>query len=131
MTGSLDTNLLLRLVINDMPKEADLVKRLIESTGESFSVADIVFVELDFAMRKHYGMSRSETCEILLYLVASPSLNLNKLMLEKALPIYQSHPALSLVDIMLSIYANINNANPLWTFDKKLASQLPNAELLN
>jgi predicted nucleic-acid-binding protein len=49
---------------------------------------------------------------------------------EKALLLYLSRPALSFEDCCLSTYATLNEAEPLWTFDKKLASQAANTRLI-
>ena len=51
-------------------------------------------------------------------------------MFQQALPIYQAHSSLSFTDVCLAIYAQLNDALPLCTFDKKLSTQLDQVRLL-
>ena len=44
---------------------------------------------------------------------------------------YLAHPKLSVADIYLALTADGNGAGPLLTFDKKLASQIDEAVLVN
>jgi predicted nucleic acid-binding protein len=54
----------------------------------------------------------------------------NRVLFEGAMPLYIEHSGLSFEDCCLSVYAQLNNAEPLWTFDKKLANQAPNSKLV-
>jgi len=47
------------------------------------------------------------------------------------LPIYSSHPKLSIVDCYLAVLAQKTGTTPLLTFDEKLAKQLPDTKLLD
>ncbi len=51
-------------------------------------------------------------------------------MIAKALKIYVIQPVLSFEDCCLSVYAELNDASPLYTFDKKLARQLSQARII-
>jgi predicted nucleic acid-binding protein len=59
-----------------------------------------------------------------------PELDGNRALFAKALPLFATHPALSLEDCCLSVYAELDGATPLWTFDQKLARQVTGAELV-
>lgn len=130
INGSLDTNSILRLLLNDIPKQHTAVKKLISVNDGQFMVADIAIIELAFVLNKHYDFSRDQVNEALLGLIQLKEINCNRRMIEKALFLYINHPALSFEDCCLSAYAELNNAEPLWTFDKKLANQATNANLI-
>ncbi len=129
-SGSLDTNAILRLLINDIPSQHEAVKALLVSANGQFAVADIAIIELVFVLERYYGFSRQQASEALTGLMQLKEINCNRTLFEKALPIYLNHSALSFEDCCLSNYAALNGAEPLWTFDKKLATQAPSAKLI-
>ena len=131
MSASLDTNIVLRLLVRDIEVQYQLAKKLVESSTKSLQVADIVFVEIEYALINHYELSREQVTEILQKFISHPKINCNKELITKVLADYEVLPALSFTDISLYVYADLNSAKPLWTFDKKLANQGKNTKLLD
>ena len=127
---SLDTNIVLRLIIGDIPAQRDAAMELIETSPGFFHVADIVFVEIEYALRQHYGLSRGQIAELLQDFTDHAKVVCSRALLAATLSIYTHKPALSFTDIMLAEYARLSETAPLWTFDKKLALQSASAELL-
>jgi len=127
--GSLDANVLLRLIINDVPEHTTAANKLIAS-GSSFQIADLAIVETVFVLERYYEISRSEIVIYITVVLSQPKFNLNKILFEQALPLYKNKPKLSFEDCCLAIYARLNKAEPLWTFDKKLALQAESAKLI-
>ncbi len=123
---SIDTNIVLRLLLRDVPDQLDKVNILIDSAGQNgLVVADAVFLECVWILSgKVYGFDRELIAKLLLQVTDIPQVNCNRAMLEKALPLYASHTKISFIDACLSVYAELNDAKPLLTFDKKLASSL-------
>ena len=130
MSGSLDTNILLRLIVGDVAAQTAAADGLIDITPSSLAVADAVFIELEYALRAHYSLDRREVAIALIEVATNPKINCNKLLIQNAMSMYVDHPALSFTDICLAAYARISNHLPLHTFDKKLAIQHQDAELL-
>lgn len=128
--GSLDTNALLRLITKDLPHQRRLVVELLNSTTRQFAVSDLAFSEAVFALSRHYTFSREDIRARLLSFMGLRNINCNRVMLVKALDHFVKHPALSFEDCCLAVYAELNEAEPLYTFDKKLANQLPSTKLL-
>jgi predicted nucleic-acid-binding protein len=125
---SLDTNVLLRLLLADIPKQTAAVEALLTDTSQKFSVADMVFTEMVWALQGGvYGYDRQRIATNLRSIIAIKHINCNRTMLEKAIPQYVSHSKISFIDACLSVYAELNGATPLLTFDKKLATALPQA----
>jgi predicted nucleic-acid-binding protein len=130
MTRSLDTNILLRWLLGDVQLQASKAAELLRS-GEKFYVADLVFVEMSYVLESVYEMSRGQVIANLRAVMSTACLICNRTMLDLALDYYKDFPKLSLADCCLVIYARLNEATPLLTFDKKLANQVKEAELLS
>lgn len=105
------------------------VKRLLKKHAE-FAVADQTITELVYAIGGYYEYTREEVAEVIQRLMDNQHLNLNRALYERALPHYMSQPAVSFTDCCLEAYAKLNKQTPLYTLDKKLANQLPHAELV-
>jgi predicted nucleic-acid-binding protein len=128
--GSLDTNVLLRLLLNDIPEQRSSVKRLLGQTNNQFVVADTAVIELVFVLYKYYGFNRLQITEVIDGLMSLKEINCNRGLFIAALPLFVSHASLSFEDCCLAVYAQLNDAEPLWTFDKKLASHAESAKLI-
>ena len=123
---SLDTNALLRLVLADIPKQTIIVETLLSDTSQRFAVADMVFAEIVWVLQGvSYGYDRERVAMNIQSILSIPHINCNRAMLDKAIPLYVGHPKISFIDACLSVYAELNDAKPLLTFDKKLALALP------
>ncbi len=129
-SGSLDTNVLLRLLLNDVADQHLAVVRLFRNANGQFAVADTAFIEVVFVLERNYQFTRLQIVEALEGLTALKEINCNRTLFEKALPVFTTHPTLSFEDCCLAAYAELNGAEPLWTFDKKLASQVSGAKLM-
>jgi len=128
--GSFDTNVLLRLLLNDIPDQHNAVKKLMQQTSNQFAVADIVIIELVFALSRYYAFSRIQIADAVDGLMKLRGIICNRTLFEKVLPLFIDSSSLSLEDCCLAIYAQLNEAEPLWTFDKKLANQVSIAKLV-
>lgn len=123
---SLDTNTLLRLVLADIPRQAAVVEALLTDTSKKFAVADMVFAEMVWVLQSGiYGYDRQHIATNLQSILAIKQINCNRVMLERVIPLYVDHQKISFIDAYLSVYAELNHATPLLTFDKKLVSALP------
>ena len=127
--GSLDANVLLRWLLNDIPAQAAAVDSLFAKAGK-FHVSDLAIIEVAYILEKMLSFPRSLVAENLLQVLEHPKCLCNVRMFSRAISRYTENPKLSLVDCCLATYAVLNNATPLYTFDKKLANQLEGAALL-
>jgi predicted nucleic-acid-binding protein len=127
--GSLDTCAVLRIFLNDVPDQHDRIRLLLEQQGTTYQVSDLAIIESIFVLEnpRGYGFSRAEVEDYLIALISRPNLNFNRQAFLTALPLYLAHPRLSFNDCLLSVYAKLNSALPLFTFDKPLARALPEA----
>ena len=128
-TGSLDTNILLRLVLNDVPEQMIAIKKLFEHC-DTFHVSDIVIFEIVFILDKYYEFSRADICESIQTIIRHYKVICNRRLFELTLPLYIEHPKLSIVDCALTQYAELNDTAPLYTFDKELAKNCSRTAIL-
>lgn len=128
---SLDTNAILRVMLRDNKAQALAVSRLLNKARGQVAIADIALIEATYVLTKYYKLSRVEASDSINSLIALPVINCNREMINRALGLYVEHPALSFEDCCLAAYAELNEALPLYTFDKKLASQTHQAELIS
>lgn len=126
---ALDTNTILRLMLWDIPEQAEAVFALLHRPGVEYNIADLAITEAVYALQK-LSKSREEIVILLNGLLKPLNVNANLGLFERVFPMYLEHPKLSFNDCCLVVYANLNEAEPLWTFDRALAKQMPGAKLL-
>lgn len=128
-SGSLDTNLLLRLVLGDVPKQAEAVEKLLASSG-SFNVSDITLVEMVFVLEKVYHLPRKVVVENMRAIIQHDNIECNRKLFAITLTHYLEFPKLSIVDCVLTRQAELGKATPLYTFDADLAKSFPSTSKL-
>lgn len=129
-SGSLDTNLLLRLVLGDVPEQSEAVEKLLKP-GNIFDVSDITIFEMVYVLEKVYKLPRDKVSQNIYTIINHSSINGNRKLFALTLPLYVQNPKLSIVDCALTKYAELNQATPLYTFDADLAKACsPIAQLL-
>lgn len=130
LAGSLDTNILLRWLLKDVPQHYQQAIHLLNDTPGQLVVADTAIIEMVFVLESYYELSRPQIAEAVQAVMIVNTINCNRPLFTRVLPIYVKHPSLSFADCCLAVYAELNEAEPLWTFDKKLAKQFTNTKLL-
>lgn len=128
-TESLDTNILLRFVLCDIEKQRKAAVKLLAAEDTKYNVADIAISEMVYVLDGITGGNRKEISDAVKLVLAQPNILCNRTLFTEALPFYETHPALSFNDCCLAAYAAIDQSEPLWTFDRKLATQSPTAKL--
>lgn len=129
--GSLDTSAILRLILGDVQEQYEVLIRLLEGQQGRVAIADAALIEAAFALEHYYDFTPRMIAEALEEVVEQPRFNCNRILFREALPKFVANPKLSLVDCCLVVYSDLNDAKPLWTFDKKLANQMPGAQLVS
>ncbi|MCL1929327.1 MAG: PIN domain-containing protein [Treponema sp.] len=127
---SLDTNCLLRWLLDDVPEQTALVTTLINS-GKSITVADAALIETIFVLEKLKKISRETIEKAVKVVIEKDSILCNRELFIEVLPIYTGHHKLSFIDCYLEVLARKTGTAPLLTFDKKLANQLSGAQILS
>lgn len=127
---SIDTNIILRLVIGDIPSQREKAVSLLLD-GHRYFVSDHVISEAVFTMeRGSYKIGRERIIDSLLPVLESKCIIYNKELFDEVFPYYVSHPKLSFIDCLLGFEVAKEQREPLWTFDQDFAKQSPTAKLL-
>ena len=128
---SIDTNLILRAILNDIPEQTEKVYDLLSAPATIFYVPDLAITEAAFTLKNPaYGLSRENIVAALREFLRAPRLDYNKPLWNEVFNQYLTHPKLSLNDCYLACHVAGREKTPLWTFDKALARQSTSAELL-
>lgn len=125
----LDTNAFLRILLNDIPNQADQVEKLIKKAKREkveLLAPQIVIFEITFALEKYYHFAKEDITDKIKTVLAMKYLKIqDEEVFKKAIELW-GRKNLSLTDCFLIYFAKNNNAS-LFTFDrglKKLISKL-------
>ena len=130
--ASLDTNVLVRYLIQDDDRQFALAKKLIRAAlraGETLYVPITVMLELEGVLRSNFGFDKEQITNTLSSLLATVEMSFeSEAAAEVALALYQRSTA-DFADCVHVALAHAAGENPLWTFDRS-ASKLDGAKML-
>jgi predicted nucleic-acid-binding protein len=115
--NSLDTNVVLRYLLNDIPEQTIKSKAVI--TGSASYVTDVVVTETIFVLERVVSMDRSDIVRLVKLFLSLPSVVYNDYFLDKTIDLYGAKKTLSFVDCYAAVEAEVYS-NSLITFDKEL-----------
>jgi predicted nucleic-acid-binding protein len=127
---SLDTNILLRLAVNDIPEQRQKALKLLAKPNTTFYIDDQAITEAVYTLETSMKKSRQTILNNVTYIIDTPNTICNKTLFKDLLPFYLTHPKLSFNDCYLAAKSAAKQAEPLWTFDHKFALQSPAAKLV-
>ena len=130
-TASLDTSAIVRVVADHgSPARMKVLKLLDQNL--IFKISDVAISETVYVLETVYRKSREEIGDLLLLFLGryDEKIQYNYEMTAAVFPFYLAHPKLSFNDCLLASLAELENAEPLFTLDKKLAKQHPSAKLI-
>lgn len=127
---SFDTNIILRLMLKDIPGQCCRLQDLFMRANIQYHVADLAITEAVYVMESNYHLSREKIVDGIQRLLLFPGVNYNQELFRRVFPMYLEQPKLSFNDCCLVAYAALNEAEPLWTFDRDLAKVSGTAKLL-
>ena len=129
---SLDTSLIVRFITNDIPAQRNRVKKLLAAPSTTHILFDTALIETVFVLEMVYHFSRTEIVDHLNLFLAHycDVIEYNRPLTRAVFPFYLEHPKLSFTDCCLATLAELNDAEPLFTLDKKLANQHPAVKLV-
>lgn len=132
-TDAIDTNVVLRCILGDVPAQRKKAAELLGQPGTLHYLSSQAILECIYVMEIAMEIPRAEVVDLMnLFLTRySASLEYDREMTKLAFPVYLENPKLSWVDCALAAEAETKHREPLFTFDKKLASQLAQAKLLS
>ena len=128
---ALDTNVLVRFLVDDEPRQARTARKFLERlSGEQpgFVCREVV-VELVWVLERTYGFSRERIAEVLDALIATEELQIEASDDVARAALQYGRGGAGFSDLMIAAAAQRAGAQTLYTFDRK-AAQIPNATFL-
>lgn len=122
--SSLDANMVLRVLLNDVPDHADRAVRFLDRA--SCYLTDVVIVECVFVLEKTYKLDRDFITASLSSLFELKTLEYNEELITEALDLYGSLPTLSFADCYSVAEARLSG-NRLMTFDRSILKKCGSA----
>ena len=130
--AALDTNVLVRFLVQDDAAQLAVARRLIRkavNAGETLFVPITVALELEWVLRSNFGFGKPAVMQTLSLLLSSVELAFeSEGALEVALALY-GQGAADFSDCLHAALASSAGESPLWTFDKA-ASKVEGARLM-
>ncbi len=128
-TCTLDTNVILRVILQDNTDQAKAASALINDS-ESLSVCDVSIIEAEHILSKVIQLDRPAVASLIVSFLKHKNIKSNFMVIAQACEDYVLRPSLSFPDCYLAREAERREELPLYTFDKKLAHQLLQAKEL-
>jgi predicted nucleic-acid-binding protein len=129
---ALDTNVLVRYVVQDDAGQLAAAKRLISrcvADGQWLFIPVTVILEFEWVLRSSFGYPRSDVLHVLSSLLSAAELSFeSERALEVALQLFRESSA-DFADCLHVALASQAGEQPLWTFDKA-AAKVDGARLL-
>ena len=120
---ALDTNVLLRLLLNDEPKQARQAQLVVDRAvglGETVLLPDVVLCEVEWVLTSVYGLSRADIARTLGGLLQGPEFTFaNRAVVSEALHSYE-HGKAEFSDYLVGAAATAMGATTTFTFDRGL-----------
>jgi len=128
----LDTNVLVRVLVQDDLLQLAMVRRLFERSAqaqEALFVPVTVALELEWVLRSNFKRPKDEVIDVLSGLLAVTELSFeSEAAIEFALDAYQSSSA-DFSDCLHAEIASLAGHAPIWTFDVKASKVAGAAQL--
>lgn len=118
----IDTNLLIRYLVNDDVRKAQIVDTLLKKAGKGdvhILMPSIVVAELVWVLESFYKMETAEIADLVDSILNTPGLTVSDdPIVRSALKRYRTK-GVDLVDAWIAAYAQDKGAHEIHTFDKK------------
>ena len=123
--GIIDANILLRLILDDIPAQVDLVERLferIESGDVEGTVLPTIFLEIVFVLERQYQQGRERISDGLDQILALSGLRVvDRAQLLDAVVDYRRRPGVSFADAYHCAVARSRHGGAIVSFDRTLS----------
>lgn len=125
----LDTNIVIRYLVQDDPKQSKLANEFIEDSQKSkegFWISQITLCEIFWVLEKRYKISKTNMILILTNLLETAQIQIeNEVIAWEALNDYEKSSKVSFADCMIGRQNAFNDCAITYTLDKYAAKRLP------
>lgn len=113
----IDTNLIIRFLVNDDPQKADRVEKILKDKESKNILLDTVVAEIIWVLTSYYELDKKTTIEKIEALIHLESIKCNSQLLGKSLTIWRDHP-ISFIDAYIIAVAEEVGAD-IYSYDRK------------
>jgi predicted nucleic-acid-binding protein len=127
-----DTNVLLRLIVNDDPSQRQLALKFGEGLNREYKgfVTLVSVIEIDWALRSQYGYSKTHVIQALKSLLRIAGLNFQSPdVILSALDTFEQKKT-DFADAIIAAQSLEEGCETILTFDRNAAKSVPGMELL-
>lgn len=117
MRKLLDSNLLIRFLLNDIPNQAKAVRKILVSNEEELVLTDVALAEIVWVLTSYYQLPKSEVVDKLLDLLTLDTIHANKPVLYRALSLYKSLN-IDFIDAYLAAFAEKEGMETVYSYDE-------------
>ncbi|MHB8362297.1 MAG: PIN domain-containing protein [Patescibacteria group bacterium] len=114
----LDTNIIIRFLVNDDLKKVDRIVNLLKDKTSKNILLDTIIAEIIWVLLSYYSLDKKEIIEKLRALIHVHTIECNELLIERALAVWGANN-ISYIDAYIISVAELDNIN-LISYDKKL-----------
>ena len=116
----IDTNLVIRFLVNDDQQKVARVERLLKNKDQKNILLDTVIAEIIWVLNSYYDLDKKEIVIKMKALIHVESVECNAFLINRALTLWTDN-TISYIDAYLAAVAELGNM-PLYSYDKKLSS---------
>lgn len=124
----LDTNVVIRYLLQDDPKHSKLANHIIEKAienGVSLWISQITLCEMVWVLESCYNITKKELLLVLKQLLQTQEIQIEQdNITRQALRDFESYEGVYFSDCLIGKQNSFNNCSCTYTFDKKAAKKL-------
>jgi len=113
----LDTNLIIRFLVNDDPKKVSRVESLLKNKNNINILLDTIVAEIIWVLSSYYSLKKTEVIEQVRALIHVDTIECNAVLINKALSLWGENN-ISYIDSYLAAVASLGNIH-LFSYDDK------------
>ena len=116
----IDTNLIIRFLVNDNPQKVSKVEKLLKDKGNTNILLDTIVAEIIWVLSSYYSLNKKEIIDKVRALIHVETIECNAFFLDRSLTLWAENN-ISYIDAYLVTIAELGNMT-LYSYDKKLKS---------
>lgn len=116
----IDTNLIIRFLVNDNPQKVSRVETLLKNKKNINILLDTVVAEIVWVLSSYYSLSKKEVIEKIRALIHVNTIKCNAFLIARALTLWEENN-ISYIDAYIAAVAELGNIT-LYSYDQKFNS---------
>lgn len=124
----LDTNVVVRYLVQDEPKQSELANRILEKAvaeGQELRISQVTLCEIVWVLEQCYNVSKNQLIDVLKQLLHTQQIRVEQdTVVRQALRDFEHHTGVDFSDCLIGRQNASNDCSFTYTFDKNAAKKL-------